>query len=60
MGYGKRLMRALPPMALLDDEAAALAWLDELPRRTTPERWRQRPRATRTSTTDRPAGGCLP
>lgn len=30
MGYGKRLLRALPPMAPLADEAAALAWLDEL------------------------------
>ena len=30
MGYGKRLLRALPPMAVLSDEAAALAWLDEL------------------------------
>jgi ATP-dependent DNA helicase DinG len=30
MGYGKRLLRALPPMTLLADEAAALAWLDEL------------------------------
>jgi ATP-dependent DNA helicase DinG len=30
MGYGKRLLRALPPMTPLPDEAAALAWLDEL------------------------------
>jgi ATP-dependent DNA helicase DinG len=30
MGYGKRLLRALPPMTLLSEEAAALAWLDEL------------------------------
>jgi ATP-dependent DNA helicase DinG len=30
MAYGKRLLRALPPMAPLDDEAQALAWLDEL------------------------------
>jgi ATP-dependent DNA helicase DinG len=30
MGYGKRLLRALPPMTLLPDEAGALAWLDEL------------------------------
>ncbi|MBE7416319.1 MAG: ATP-dependent DNA helicase [Ideonella sp.] len=30
MGYGKRLLRALPPMTRLDDETAALAWLDEL------------------------------
>jgi ATP-dependent DNA helicase DinG len=30
MGYGQRLLRALPPMAPLHDEADALAWLDEL------------------------------
>jgi ATP-dependent DNA helicase DinG len=30
MGYGKRLLRALPPMTTLNDESAALAWLDEL------------------------------
>ncbi len=30
MGYGRRLVAALPPMGVLDDEAAALAWLDEL------------------------------
>jgi len=30
MGYGKRLLRALPPMTPLNDEAAALSWLDEL------------------------------
>ena len=30
MPYGRRLRAALPPMELLDDEAAALAWLDEL------------------------------
>jgi ATP-dependent DNA helicase DinG len=30
MGYGKRLLRALPPMTPLADEAQALAWLDEL------------------------------
>jgi ATP-dependent DNA helicase DinG len=30
MGYGKRLLRALPPMTPLTDEAQALAWLDEL------------------------------
>jgi ATP-dependent DNA helicase DinG len=30
MGYGKRLLRALPPMAKLSDEADALAWLDQL------------------------------
>ncbi|HET7525109.1 MAG TPA: ATP-dependent DNA helicase [Burkholderiaceae bacterium] len=30
MGYGKRLLRALPPMTPLDEEADALAWLDEL------------------------------
>jgi ATP-dependent DNA helicase DinG len=30
MGYGKRLLRALPPMTRLHDEAAALSWLDEL------------------------------
>jgi ATP-dependent DNA helicase DinG len=27
MGYGRRLLAALPPMARLDDEDAALAWL---------------------------------
>lgn len=30
MGYGRRLLAALPPMGLLDDEAAALQWLREL------------------------------
>ena len=30
MGYGKRLLRALPPMTPLHDEADVLAWLDEL------------------------------
>jgi ATP-dependent DNA helicase DinG len=30
MGYGRRLMRALPPMTVLDDEDEALAWLAEL------------------------------
>ena len=30
MPYGRRLRAALPPMGVLDDEAAALAWLDEL------------------------------
>jgi ATP-dependent DNA helicase DinG len=30
MGYGKRLLRALPPMTPITDEAQALAWLDEL------------------------------
>jgi ATP-dependent DNA helicase DinG len=30
MGYGKRLLRALPPMTAIADEAQALAWLDEL------------------------------
>ncbi len=30
MGYGKRLLRALPPMTALADESEALAWLDEL------------------------------
>jgi len=30
MGYGARLLRALPPMTPLHDEAAALSWLDEL------------------------------
>jgi len=30
MGYSQRLLRALPPMAPLHDEADALAWLDEL------------------------------
>ncbi|HSC00111.1 MAG TPA: helicase C-terminal domain-containing protein, partial [Burkholderiaceae bacterium] len=30
MGYGQRLLRALPPMAPLHHEADALAWLDQL------------------------------
>ena len=30
MGYGKRLLRALPPMTPIADEAEAMAWLDEL------------------------------
>jgi len=30
MPYGRRLRAALPPMGVLDDEAMALAWLDEL------------------------------
>jgi ATP-dependent DNA helicase DinG len=30
MGYGRRLLAALPPMGRLDDEAAALDWLGEL------------------------------
>ncbi|MDE2147570.1 MAG: ATP-dependent DNA helicase [Burkholderiales bacterium] len=30
MGYGRRLLAALPPMAMLDEEAQALAWLAEL------------------------------
>jgi ATP-dependent DNA helicase DinG len=30
MGYGRRLFAALPPMARIDDEAAAIAWLREL------------------------------
>ena len=30
MGYGRRLLAALPPMRRLDDEAEALAWLREL------------------------------
>ncbi|MDE2081768.1 MAG: ATP-dependent DNA helicase [Burkholderiales bacterium] len=30
MGYGRRLLAALPPMALLDEEAQALDWLAEL------------------------------
>jgi len=30
MGYGRRLVAALPPMGVLDDESAALAWLGEL------------------------------
>lgn len=30
MGYGGRLVRALPPMKVLDDEAAALDWLAQL------------------------------
>lgn len=30
MGYGRRLMAALPPMARLESEAQALAWLAEL------------------------------
>lgn len=33
MGYGRRLRGALPPMAPLNDEAAALAWLRELAER---------------------------
>ena len=35
MGYGKRLLRALPPMTPLHDEAAVLSWLDELAARHT-------------------------
>ncbi|MBE7425266.1 MAG: ATP-dependent DNA helicase [Burkholderiaceae bacterium] len=30
MGYGQRLLRALPPMTPLDNEAQALGWLEEL------------------------------
>jgi len=30
MGYGRRLLSALPPMGRLGDEAEALAWLEEL------------------------------
>jgi ATP-dependent DNA helicase DinG len=30
MGYGRRLIAALPPMGLLKDESQALAWLQEL------------------------------
>ena len=30
MGYGRRLMAALPPMGVLREEAQALAWLEEL------------------------------
>jgi len=30
MGYGKRLLAALPPMGVLNEESQALAWLDEL------------------------------
>jgi ATP-dependent DNA helicase DinG len=30
MGYGRRLLAALPPMGVLDGEDEALAWLDEL------------------------------
>jgi ATP-dependent DNA helicase DinG len=30
MAYGRRLIAALPPMTVLTDEAAALAWLAEL------------------------------
>ncbi len=30
MPYGRRLRAALPAMGVLDDEAAALAWLAEL------------------------------
>ena len=30
MGYGSRLLAALPPMRPVDDEAEALAWLDTL------------------------------
>jgi len=30
MGYGKRLLRALPPMTPVADEGEALVWLDEL------------------------------
>jgi ATP-dependent DNA helicase DinG len=34
MGYGARVLAALPPMTPLDDEAQALAWLAELATRT--------------------------
>jgi len=30
MGYGKRLLAALPPMGRLQDEEEALDWLAEL------------------------------
>lgn len=30
MGYGKRLLAALPPMGVIKDEAEAMAWLSEL------------------------------
>ncbi len=30
MRYGRRLLAALPPMGMLDDEDQALAWLDDL------------------------------
>jgi ATP-dependent DNA helicase DinG len=30
MGYGRRLLAALPPMAMLHDEADAMAWLGDL------------------------------
>ena len=30
MGYGRRLLAALPPMGRLDDEPQALDWLAEL------------------------------
>ena len=30
MGYGRRLLAALPPMGVLADESAAIAWLEEL------------------------------
>jgi ATP-dependent DNA helicase DinG len=30
MGYGRKLLRALPPMGVLGDEASALTWLAEL------------------------------
>ena len=35
MGYGKRLLRALPPMERLDSEAALLDRLDSLTRTST-------------------------
>jgi ATP-dependent DNA helicase DinG len=30
MGYGRRLLAALPPMGRVDDEATALDWLAQL------------------------------
>jgi len=37
MGYGRRLLAALPPMTMLGDEAQALAWLEQLaPGKPTP------------------------
>ncbi len=30
MGYGRKLMKALPPMGVLNEEAEALGWLEEL------------------------------
>jgi ATP-dependent DNA helicase DinG len=30
MGYGRRLIAALPPMTLVESEAEALAWLEQI------------------------------